>query len=242
MTFKQQVLTAITKQELLDLGRELEVEVTARQSAEEVRGAFAARSEGTLERLLPRLSRDTLKAICRAVNLPDSGREKQSLVERILAAASGEAAFITLPPGMAEAPPVRREPERSPRTLSLEVEPRKPRLAWQGMDARELAVEVPTQVIEIVRPGRAVDRGELAGLNTRYVTPRDAGALPPNRLIWTNDNLVALQTLLAERDPETREFRYRGKVDLVYIDPPFRSRRGSRTCSATTASRRSTWR
>jgi len=50
---------------------------------------------------------------------------------------------------------------------------------------------------------------------------RDGGELPPNRLIWTNDNLVALQTLLDERDPVTREYRYRGKVDLIYIDPPF---------------------
>src|SRR4029078_11723640 len=31
----------------------------------------------------------------------------------------------------------------------------------------------------------------------------------------------ALQTLLDERDPKTRDYRYRGKVDLVYIDPPF---------------------
>jgi DNA modification methylase len=33
--------------------------------------------------------------------------------------------------------------------------------------------------------------------------------------------LVALQTLLDEKDPTTRDWRYRGKVDLVYIDPPF---------------------
>ncbi len=44
---------------------------------------------------------------------------------------------------------------------------------------------------------------------------------PPPPIIWTNDNLVALQTLLEERDPQTHEYRYRGKVDLIYIDPPF---------------------
>ncbi|MGB8293855.1 MAG: site-specific DNA-methyltransferase, partial [Polyangia bacterium] len=33
--------------------------------------------------------------------------------------------------------------------------------------------------------------------------------------------MVALQTLLDEKDPTTRDWRYRGKVDLVYIDPPF---------------------
>ncbi|HRC56293.1 MAG TPA: site-specific DNA-methyltransferase, partial [Kofleriaceae bacterium] len=38
--------------------------------------------------------------------------------------------------------------------------------------------------------------------------------------IWTNDNLVALQSLLDERD-RAGAYRYRAKVDLVYIDPPF---------------------
>ena len=111
---------------------------------------------------------------------------------------------------------------RASREVCLDVEPRKPRLAWQGMDRKELAAAVPTQVVEIVWPGRAVNRGDnLAGLDTRHVVARDYSTLPPNRLIWTNDNLVALQTLLDERDPLTHDYRYRGKVDLVYIDPPF---------------------
>ncbi len=103
--------------------------------------------------------------------------------------------------------------------ITLDVEPRKPRLAWQGMERKELAGAVPTQVVEIVRPGRAIERkGELD-----FATPAgmQEWARPENRLIWTNDNLVALQTLLDERDPKTRDYRYRDRVDLVYIDPPF---------------------
>lgn len=42
--------------------------------------------------------------------------------------------------------------------LTIDVEPRKPRLAWQGMERKQLAAPVPTQVVEIVRPGRAVER------------------------------------------------------------------------------------
>lgn len=107
-------------------------------------------------------------------------------------------------------------------TLPLQVEPRKPKLVWNGMWRKEIATAVPTQVLEIVHPGRAVARGsELAGLEVRQVAARDTTMVPPNRLIWTNDNLVALQTLLDEKDPVTRDYRYRGKVDLVYIDPPF---------------------
>lgn len=104
--------------------------------------------------------------------------------------------------------------------VTLDVEPRKPRLAWQGMDRKEIAAAVPTQVVEIVRPGRAVERaGELAGLSARAAAVEKV--IPENRLIWTNDNLVALQTLLDDRDPRTKDYRYRGKIDLIYIDPPF---------------------
>lgn len=106
-------------------------------------------------------------------------------------------------------------------TLTLDVEPRKPRLAWQGMDRREVAVSVPTQVVEIVRPGKAQAGDDLLPGVTAGIQKTRGEELPPNRLIWTNDNLVALQTLLDERDPVTRDYRYRGKVDLVYIDPPF---------------------
>ena len=43
-------------------------------------------------------------------------------------------------------------------------------------------------------------------------------AAPENRLIWTNDNLVALTTLLKGDDHHAP---LEGKVDLIYIDPPF---------------------
>ena len=77
-------------------------------------------------------------------------------------------------------------------TLAIEVEPRKPRLAWQGMWRKEITTAVRTQVLEIVRPGRAVDRGtELAGLDTRQVTAREpTTTLPPNRLICVNAQAV----------------------------------------------------
>jgi DNA modification methylase len=104
--------------------------------------------------------------------------------------------------------------------ITLDVERRKPRLAWQGMERKEMVGAVPTQVVEIVRPGRAVERKGELGLGARAAA-RDELVRPENRLIWTNDNLVALQTLLEERDPKTKDWRYRGKVDLVYIDPPF---------------------
>jgi adenine-specific DNA-methyltransferase len=88
------------------------------------------------------------------------------------------------------------------------------------MERKELAAPVPTQVVEIVRPGLTVERKGELDLAAR-ASARDELVRPENRLIWTNDNLVALQTLIEERDPKTKDWRYRGKIDLVYIDPPF---------------------
>jgi adenine-specific DNA-methyltransferase len=106
--------------------------------------------------------------------------------------------------------------------LRVEVPRKRPRLAWQGMHRTPAVVGVPAQVLEVVRPGlstrqagRQLEPGALSGK-----TVRGGGAPATNRLIWTNDNLIALASLLEERD-EAGAYRYRGKVDLVYIDPPF---------------------
>lgn len=109
--------------------------------------------------------------------------------------------------------------------LALAVQPKKPRLAWSTMDHEELAASVPVQVVEIVRPARA-QAANVKGAHAELGGTSQAGLAaardeePAGRLIWTNDNLVALQTLLEEKDA-AGAFRYRGKVDLVYIDPPF---------------------
>jgi adenine-specific DNA-methyltransferase len=280
MTFKRKALGALTRVELLEAGKALELDVTTGMRLDEMMDVVAgSKKRGILERILALLSRDTLKSICFAVGISAEGREKQVLVDRILAAERGpdneddegeaeqpepkakkvrgeesakpeppappKPVQVSLPwqgfPVLEPTPPpvtrAARAPALPPPTMmdasapategagleiTLDVTPRKPRLAWQGMWRKEMALPVPTQVVEIVRPGRAVDRGgELAGIDTRTVEARDVTTLPPNRLIWTNDNLVALQTLLDEKDPITRDWRYRGKVDLVYIDPPF---------------------
>lgn len=107
--------------------------------------------------------------------------------------------------------------------LMVEAPRRKPRLAWQGMHSKPAVTSVPTQVMEVVSPGLAQRRDERQGQfdGVGVARAQTEARAPVNRLIWTNDNLVALRTLLDERDPVTRDWRYRGKVDLVYIDPPF---------------------
>ncbi|WP_437730161.1 site-specific DNA-methyltransferase [Sorangium sp. So ce1335] len=233
-TNKRRVFAALSRADLLLLGRTFKLQISRRMSVEELHNALVKSGRAKVDQILHELPDASLAKIGATLGLP-AGAERAAAIVRILEA-TGEAARPAPAPAADEeqtatsAPvevPVAEAPAapaagRSDLTLAIEVEPRKPRLAWQGMDRRERAVSVPTQVVEVVRPGRAVDRGDsLVNTEARAAAARSESALPPNRLIWTNDNLVALATLLDERDVVTKDYKYRGKVDLVYIDPPF---------------------
>jgi hypothetical protein len=93
MTFKRRVLSALGKDELLEIGRDLELEVTTRMAVDDLRDALAKSKRASLTAIVQEsLSRDTLKDICGAVGLDDTGKEKAALVERILAAGGDKAA------------------------------------------------------------------------------------------------------------------------------------------------------
>ena len=211
---KRALLATFSKPELLDIGRHAELDVHGKMTKDDLLDRIAPSERADLARILPSLAYESVKAACKELGLPGDGREKAVFVARLLAAAT--------PAGQ----PVPQAAARAADdfTIEVSVEPRKPRIAWQGMDRKEAAVSVPTQVVEIVRPGRARNRGAtLLNTDVRFASERPSSepALPPNRLIWTNDNLVALQTLLDEKDPATKGYRYRAQVDLIYIDPPF---------------------
>lgn len=105
----------------------------------------------------------------------------------------------------------------------VELKAKKPILAYVGMDNKTLVESVPTQVIEIVYPSKAEKKDEdtLFSKGEFQEKVEKLEDLPKNRLIWTNDNLVALKTLLDEKDAVSGEYKYRNKIDLIYIDPPF---------------------
>lgn len=109
----------------------------------------------------------------------------------------------------------------------IELKPKKPKLAYVGMDNKTLVESVPTQVVEVVYPHRVDAPKKDTGTKLFEEGQLGTGViikslnLPKNRLIWTNDNLVALKTLLDEKDSVSGEYKYRNKIDLIYIDPPF---------------------
>lgn len=93
MSFKRRVLSALGKEELLEIGRGLELDVTTRMTVDELREALARSKRAKLESIVhDSLSRDTLKEICRAVSIDDSGKEKAALIDRIFEAGGGKRA------------------------------------------------------------------------------------------------------------------------------------------------------
>ena len=88
--------------------------------------------------------------------------------------------------------------------------PKQPRLIWNDRDKRKAAEPLPTQTVEIIRPFYQ-DKTQ-GGLDMAH------DVAPESRLIWTNDNLVALTSLL---HGDGNHAPLEGKVDLIYIDPPF---------------------
>ncbi len=82
------------------------------------------------------------------------------------------------------------------------------RLEWDGKPTEVERLSLPFQTVETINQSRATrdrDSGSLLagqGGDTNH---------PPNQLIW-GDNKLVMSSLLRE---------YAGKIDLIYIDPPF---------------------
>ncbi len=95
------------------------------------------------------------------------------------------------------------------------IDIKKPELVWpgkydeQGRRVINRGVALPFQVIETIKEGRANRQpGHMSDLFSARPSSNDEWR---NKLIW-GDNLLVMASLMEE---------YAGKVDLVYIDPPF---------------------
>ena len=89
------------------------------------------------------------------------------------------------------------------------------RLVWDSKPKRPPSPrDIEFQTAEIVIPNPARDASTLPFSTSGDAFTRDIDRTKMNRLIW-GDNLLAMQALLAQG--------YEGKIDLIYIDPPFDS-------------------
>jgi type I restriction enzyme M protein len=92
MVQKREVLQLLGRDELLAIVDRFDLAVPDRRAKEGLIEAVAASKKATLAEILPELSRDRLKEICRALDLDEGGREKALLIERLMGAKSSEGA------------------------------------------------------------------------------------------------------------------------------------------------------
>lgn len=90
------------------------------------------------------------------------------------------------------------------------------------LDRLSSANRITLQTNEVVLPAKASSVMRFQSGQEKLSSPKEL-----NRLIY-GDNLLAMQALLAG-DPATGLPSLRGKVDLIYIDPPFDSKADYRT-------------
>lgn len=111
-----------------------------------------------------------------------------------------------------------------------------PRIASEGRQEAQRIIErlssgtrIGLQTNELVLPRKDVSgffRGQVPNIPNAFNAALDGGSWM-NRLVY-GDNLLTMQALLAG-DPQTGLPSLRGKVDLIYIDPPFDSKADYRT-------------
>lgn len=86
---------------------------------------------------------------------------------------------------------------------------------------------ISLQTNELVAPNKDRTQSELGAMALAAISGERRPERWTNRLIY-GDNLLAIQALLAG-DPETGLPSMRGKIDLIYIDPPYDSKTDYRT-------------
>jgi type I restriction enzyme M protein len=91
MPQKREVLQLFTRDELAAIVDRFELSAADRRSKDALVDAVASSKKATLAEILPELSRDRLKELCRAFDLDDGGREKSALVDRLTGAKAAEA-------------------------------------------------------------------------------------------------------------------------------------------------------
>lgn len=85
MPSKRDILAELTRDELVSIVDQFELNPTSRRKKDDLLEAIAGSKKATLGEILPNLSRDRLKALCQAFAIDDSGRDKATLVDRLLA-------------------------------------------------------------------------------------------------------------------------------------------------------------
>ena len=214
MSLKRKVLDLMLLPELKAAAEALEIKgVDRRRRA--LQQALSKSRAATVELLLAKVPERRVKGICERLGVPSTGR-KATLIQRLV---DGNAPAKRAAPAQPDTEPPAQAPTIAPAKISVT----KTELVWPGKynedgTLREVPrVSLPFQVIETVNESRATRDAKATGIQPTLFDVYQGNEGDTfedgwrNKLIW-GDNLLVMGSLLE---------RFAGKVDLIYIDPPF---------------------
>lgn len=105
MPSKRAVLTHLSREELVAIADRFGLAVADRRVKEQLLEAAASSKKATLREVLSELPRARLKALCRALDLDEAGKEKAALVARLAGEEPSSNGAPSVPEPPAQAPP-----------------------------------------------------------------------------------------------------------------------------------------
>ncbi len=240
MNLKKAILSVIGRDTMKAIAEGLELTEVDRRSVEDLRAGLARAHRAGPKEMLHYLSETEVKAVCELYGVDSSGRRKE-LIKRLARFHGARKAVrahqrdATLPALAAKdsAPPLPQSPdaatEVAPEITRLPDPPpgmmriTRTELVWPGKYAEDgMRKETPRgslpfQVIERINESRAAREARKAPqtLSLFDVYEGKEGESFEkgwrNKIIW-GDNLIVMNSLLE---------KFAGKIDLIYIDPPF---------------------
>lgn len=152
MTIKSEVLTHLTRDELLDAADRLGVDLPERRAKDPIVAALAAAPTVTIEAALADLKRERLKELCRALDLDDSGKAKDEIIARLAGGSAksekpAQAVLAFAKINEAAPAPRRGRPPKSSATSAPTGAPSPDEIAHQAHDA-QLAGKLTREQLE----------------------------------------------------------------------------------------------
>ncbi len=213
MIRRRKILDALTRARLLELAAAFGVAGLSGKSKDEIAEALAAERAIKTPELLAALSRDELKAVCRAAGLDDYGREKSLLIARLLGESPEPAATS---PGVAPRP--RRDTLPSPsRSAAMADEPTPAANGIQDGDSFSLSSSPAPKRGSTRRARRAAEALQTGAPNARSVSSkREIEQYEHDDKTRVNNPPVGLVT--PKTDPDAGQKRKTYQYD-PHLDP-----------------------
>ena len=221
MSLKKTVLAVMSRDDLKAAIEAAGLDQVDRRSVQAMRDALAKSRRVQADVLLAAMTEGQVKTVCERTGIDQKGR-KNMLIQRLLGSEPKPRRKNAPAQPPAEDPPAISEPAPEP-SPAVTVSVTKTELVWPGKynedgTLREVPrVSLPFQVIETVNESRAARDAKATGTQPTLfdVYQGDEGDTFEdgwrNKLIW-GDNLLVMGSLLE---------KFAGKIDLIYIDPPF---------------------